>query len=86
MKYLIQRLDKTIKSFTSFTHHSLIILLLLTMSCTDKKQDKEKIVESQNIISAVETQDKERMIELQNIISAVETQDFSIFDKFLDNM
>ena len=38
MKYLIQRLDKTIKSFTSFTRYSLIILVLLTMSCTDKKQ------------------------------------------------
>ena len=39
MKYLTQRLDKTIKSFTSFTHYSLIILVLLTMSCTDKTQE-----------------------------------------------
>ena len=44
MKYLIQRLDKTIKSFTSFTRYSLIILILLTMSCTDKKQITEPIV------------------------------------------
>ena len=36
MKYLIQRLDKTIKSFTSFTHYSLIILFLIITSCTDK--------------------------------------------------
>ena len=35
----------------------LILLVLLTMSCTDKKQDKEKIIELQNIISAVENQD-----------------------------
>ena len=44
MKYLIQRLDKTIKSFTSFTRYSLIILVLLTMSCTDKKQITEPVV------------------------------------------
>ena len=44
MKYLIQRLDKTIKSFTSFTRYSLIILVLLTMSCTDKKQTTEPVV------------------------------------------
>ena len=55
MKYLIQRLDKTIKSFTSFTRYSLIKVALLTITnciviflvvtkCTDKKQITEPIV------------------------------------------
>ena len=50
MKYLTQRLDKTIKSLTSLARslhpmgYSLILILLLTMSCTDKKQTPEPIV------------------------------------------
>ncbi len=54
MKYLIQRLDKTIKSFTSFTRYSLIILVLLTMSCTDKKQTAEPIVIEPIIAEVIE--------------------------------
>ena len=43
-KSIKHRVFKTIKSFTSFTHYSLIILVLLTMSCTDKKQIAEPII------------------------------------------
>ena len=89
MKYLTQRLDKTIKLFASFTRYSLIILFIT--SCTDKKQIAEPIVVEPIIEEVIEPE----TLFTNTIVSDIDTTDPSYtppeiiklsYDKGLDLM